>query len=108
MPKAKPSQVIVHRIELQEKEREALEAIVGAKVVKDIVTPLAITGAVGTAGYLAYKSLKQVHGWSEDIVDEIKKTPAFAGVQVAKLTPAGRVATGVSKLVNWAFTPVEN
>ena len=27
MPKAKPTQVIVHRIELQEKEREMLEGI---------------------------------------------------------------------------------
>jgi len=31
MPKAKPSQVIVHRIELQEKERELLEKYMEAK-----------------------------------------------------------------------------
>jgi len=34
LPKAKPDQVIVHRIELQEKEREMLEPFVKAKEVE--------------------------------------------------------------------------
>ena len=107
MPKSKPTQVIVHRIELQEKEREMFEAVVGANVVKNVVQPVAIAVGVGASAYLGYKSLKAVHNWSEDIVEDIKKTPAYAGVQVAKLTPAGRVATGISKFTAWAFSPLE-
>ena len=34
MPKSKPTQVFVHRIELQEKERELLEPFVKAKEIE--------------------------------------------------------------------------
>jgi hypothetical protein len=108
MPKAKPTQVIVHRVELQEKEREMCEAYIGSQVVKNVVQPVAIAGGIGVAGYLGYKSLKSIHNWSEDIIEDIKRTPANAGVQVAKLTPAGRVATNLQRLANWAFSPVES
>jgi hypothetical protein len=104
MPKAKPSQVIVHRIELQEKEREMLEAYVGGTVVKNAVVPLSIAAGVGTAGYLAYKSLKAAYGWTEDIVQDIKQTPL---VKAAGITPQGRAAKGLGKLASWLFTPME-
>jgi hypothetical protein len=58
MPKAKPTQVIVHRIELQEKERDALEAIVTGQTVKNVVVPVVAGGAVVSASYLSYKALK--------------------------------------------------
>ena len=65
MPKAKPDQVIVHRIELQEKERDLLEAAVAGKVVRDVALPVA-----GVAGvYVAYKAAKAAYGWTEDILD---------------------------------------
>ena len=38
MPKAKPTQVIVHRIELQESEREMLELAVAGNVVTNTVS----------------------------------------------------------------------
>lgn len=72
MPKAKPTQVIVHRIELQEKEREALEAVTAARVVRDVVTPVAIVGGVGAASYVGYKAMKAAYGWTEDIVDDLQ------------------------------------
>lgn len=72
MPKAKPTQVIVHRIELQEKERDALEAIATARVVRDVVTPLALVGGVGAASYVGYKAMKAAYGWTEDIVDDMR------------------------------------
>jgi len=36
MPKRKPDQVIVHRIELQTKEREALEMVAASTVVRNV------------------------------------------------------------------------
>jgi len=73
MPKAKPTQVIVHRIELQEKEREMLEAVAMAQTVKNIVVPAAVVGGVGVASYVGYKATKAAFGWTEDIVSDIKE-----------------------------------
>jgi len=105
MPKAKPTQVIVHRVELQEKERDMLEVAVGAKVAKELGQTTAIIAGVGAASWLAYKSLKP-NGWAEDFVDEVKKTPAYAFGQVAAAQPQGRTFSTLIKLSNWLFTPV--
>ncbi len=69
MPKAKPTQVIVHRIELQEKERDALEAIVAGQTVKNVVVPVVAGTAVASASYLSYKALKASYDWGDDAVD---------------------------------------
>jgi hypothetical protein len=71
MPKAKPDQVVVHRIELQEKEREMLQAIAGAQVAKNIAVPAALSVGVGVAGYVGYKAAKSLAGWTEDIFDDL-------------------------------------
>jgi hypothetical protein len=74
MPKAKPTQVIVHRIELQEKEREMLETLVAGKTVKNLVEP-----AVAVAGaYVAYKSAYALYNWGDDVYDTVKKNMATA------------------------------
>ena len=62
MPKAKPTQVIVHRIELQQTERELLETYVAAKTLKNLVEPVAAISAV----WVTYKVAKATH----DIVDD--------------------------------------
>jgi len=68
MPKAKPTQVIVHRIELQEKERELMETYVAGKTVRNLLEP-----AVAVAGaYVAYKTAYAIHGWGEDWFTGIK------------------------------------
>ena len=72
MPKAKPTQVIVHRIELQEKERDMLETIVVGKTVKNVVVPVAITAGVVSASYIGYKSAKKYFDWTDDIVQDMK------------------------------------
>jgi len=54
MPKAKPTQVIVHRIELQEKERDMLETFALAQTVKNLANAGAFVG-VTALGYLGYK-----------------------------------------------------
>ena len=73
MPKAKPDQVIVHRIELQEKEREALDAYMTGQTLKNVVVPSAIVGGVGVLGYIGYKAAKDAFNWGEDMFDEFKQ-----------------------------------
>ena len=72
MPKAKPTQVIVHRIELQEKERDLLEQVVVGQTVKNVAVPVVVAGAVASASYLSYKALKEAYDWGEDAVDNFK------------------------------------
>jgi hypothetical protein len=69
MPKAKPDKVIVHRIELQGKEREILEAYAGAQAVKAIALPAVGAGAL----YVGYKAARAAYGWTEDAVDDFKR-----------------------------------
>jgi hypothetical protein len=72
MPKSKPTQVIVHRIELQEKEREMMETYVAGKTVKNLVEP-----AVAVAGaYVAYKSAYSLYKWGDDWYTGIKERMA--------------------------------
>ena len=59
MPKAKPTQVFVHRIELQEKEREYLEALQMAQTVKNLSYAGAAVG-VTAVGYLGWKTFHEV------------------------------------------------
>ena len=73
MPKAKPTQVITHRIEFNNKEREMLEAIVAGQTVKNVVVPVAVGAAVVSASYLSYKALKATHEWGEDVVTTIPR-----------------------------------
>ncbi len=102
MPKAKPSQVIVHRIELQEKERDMLEAYVGGTVIKNAFLPLAAVAGVGSASYIGYKAAKAAYGWTEDIVEDIKRTPVSA---VVGQTPTFRSIRGLRQVASWLFTP---
>ena len=59
MPKAKPTQVFVHRIELQEKEREYLETLQVAQTVKNLAYAGAAVG-VTAVGYLGWKTFHEV------------------------------------------------
>ena len=73
MPKAKPDQVITHRIELQGKERELLEMAIGANAIGKVAVPVVGAGAVAVAGYVGYKAAKAAFGWTEDIVDDMRE-----------------------------------
>jgi len=69
LPKSKPTQVIVHRIELQQTERELLETLVITKSIRNMIEP-----AVAVAGaYVAYKTAFAIHDWGEDVYSTIKK-----------------------------------
>lgn len=60
MPKAKPTQVIVHRIELQEKERELIEAVTATQTMKNLAYAGAAVG-VTAVGYLGWKTFHEVY-----------------------------------------------
>jgi len=72
MPKAKPTQVIVHRIELQEKERDMLETLVVTKSISNMLIPTAAIAGVGVVGYVGYKAANAFFDWGEDVVDGVK------------------------------------
>ncbi|MBL6744131.1 MAG: hypothetical protein ISP83_07115 [Candidatus Poseidonia sp.] len=69
MPKAKPTHVIVHRIELQEKEREMLEPLIMARSVNELAMPV----VAGAGVYAGYKVGKAAFGWAEDIYDGVRE-----------------------------------
>ena len=101
MPKAKPTPVIVHRIELQEKEREYLEAMVAGQTVKNIVLPVATVAGVGAASYLGYKSLKKAYDWGEDAVDEL--VTQYKAAEVVYERQPGPLGNFV-RIGKWLFT----
>jgi len=71
MPKAKPTQVIVHRIEFNTKERQYLEQYVAGQTVKNVIAPLTGVAFVGSASYLTYKALKAAFDWGTDLPQEL-------------------------------------
>ena len=76
MPKAKPTQVIVHRIELQEKERELIEPFVKAKEVEQFAKSAAMVGgaaALGVGAYVAWWTLDSIYGWGEKAKDRMEE-----------------------------------
>jgi hypothetical protein len=70
MPKRAPDVVYIHRIELQEKEREALDAWIAGKTLKNV--GVAAAGAsVPVLGFLAYKAFKAWDGQEEGTIFDI-------------------------------------
>ena len=69
MPKSKPDQVITHRLELNNKEREFLDRVTTGYAVKNAVIPIAVTSGVVAASYIGYKSAKAFFEWGADLVD---------------------------------------
>ena len=65
MPKAKPTQVITHRIELQAKEREMLEQVVMTNTISKGVPALIAAGGIGLAGFGLYLFLQEVYGFKD-------------------------------------------
>ena len=70
MPKAKPTQVIVHRIELQEKEREILETYAATQTMKNLGYTAAAVG-VTAVGYLGWRTYHEVKTGEEPSIFNI-------------------------------------
>jgi len=97
MPKAKPTHVIVHRIELQEKERELIEPFVKAKEVEQFAKSAAMVGgaaALGVGAYVAWWTLDTVYGWGEKAADRL---------EVIKGRIVDDVGEGENKDVPWWY-----
>ena len=72
MPKAKPTQVITHRLEFQEKERKLLEGYVWSKSFAMVAPALIAASGIGLAGYALYLFLEEVYGL-KDRAEEVAK-----------------------------------
>ena len=63
MPKSKPTQVIVHRVELQEKERELAELLIATKSLENVsnsVKGIGIGVGMTVVGYFGIKVWQKV------------------------------------------------
>lgn len=111
MPKSKPTQVIVHRLELQSKEREMLETYIAGKTVQNVAVPVVTMAGVGVAGYLGYKGLKAAYDWGDDAVDEVKREytewandPKRQAIKAGLEYGPARPLFQVGRFVKWALT----
>ncbi len=75
MPKSKPTQVIVHRVELQEKERQLMEQYVVTNSIAKGVPMLLIGGGIAGLAYIAYYVANELYDlWDEGISDSFKRS----------------------------------
>ena len=101
MLKGKPTQVVVHRIEFQDKERDMLEAsLLGARVegaAKAAVLGVASVG-IGLAGYSAYWALKKMYNWGLDAKETIEEViiPTAKRETVGTVTGDASVIGGIT------------
>ena len=74
MPKAKPDQVITHRIELGTWERNNLQGQLEAKTINEAagaVQKIGLTVVAGGALYVAWFVLDELYGWIEKAADAV-------------------------------------
>ena len=101
MPKGKPTQVVVHRIEFQDKERDMLEAaLLGKQIEGAAKTAVFGIGAVGIglAGYSAYWALKKMYNWGLDAKETIEEViiPTAKRETVGTVTGDASVIGGIT------------
>jgi hypothetical protein len=75
MPKAKPTEVILHRISFADKEREALEAVVMGKTIESVSksASMLVTGVgAGFMAYAGYWTLQAVFNFAGDAENWMK------------------------------------
>ena len=97
MPKAKPTQVITHRIEFQDKERELLEGVAYTNMVSKAVPAVLAGVGVGLAGYGLYYFFKEVYGITADIVEDAKE---LGGKVIDSLNPTKPETSVIGAIIN--------
>jgi hypothetical protein len=93
MPKSKPSLqggVIVHRIELQSKEREMLESLVLTKSINNIMWPVVGAGSAVGGFWLA----NEIYGQGADFWAWAKGTKMGQAVEAGLTTDFVKLFTG--------------
>ena len=95
MPKAKPTQVIVHRIELQEKERELFDNVMKAQEAKSyatavnkMVVPVVAAGGI-VVGFMIVDGIYDI---APKIYDRIKSSVDKAKEDASTVATVGEAA----------------
>ena len=68
MPKSKPTQVIVHRIEFQEKERDMLEQYAMSKAINNLMWPVVAAGVGAGAVFIGWQVSEKLYGWYDNFL----------------------------------------
>lgn len=100
MPKRAPDQVITHRVELGEWERQnVVRPIADVRIVKDAATGAAYlvgAGAFGVAIFILWQVTEELFGWFTGLVERIPTNVE----EVSQQSPTGSPAT---RIRNWLF-----
>jgi hypothetical protein len=104
VPKSKPTQVIVHRIELQDKEREMMETLIAGKTIESVgkgAYHLGIVMVGGVAVYVVWWTLDSMYGWLGKAGDwwDIRK----ANVKAVVDDPENNPHTNIFGLPGWGI-----
>ena len=99
MPKAKPDQVVVHRIELQKSERDMLEAAIMVNAVGKVgqaagalIAPFAGALTAIVAAYIAKEGIEDITGWAANKLGEKELVLADGYAQYLAAAAAARGA----------------
>ena len=82
MPRRRPDEVTVHRVEMGDWEREQVESLLMAEKVSKLALGLGIGAGVGAAGLATWFTLQKMHGWKEDIADAFDRATNGLGAEV--------------------------
>ena len=100
MPKRAPDQVITHRIEFNEWERQnVVRPMTDVRIVKDAATGAAYlvgAGAFGVAIFILWQVTEDLFGWFTGLVERIPTTRE----EVTQNSPTGSPAV---RIRNWLF-----
>lgn len=97
MPKARPTQVITHRIEFQDKERELLEGLAYTNMVSKAVPAVMAGVGIGLAGYGLYYFFKEVYDITGDIIEDVKD---IGGSVIDSLNPTKPETSVIGAIIN--------
>ena len=108
MPKAKPSQVILHRIELNTTERELLEQYVEAERVKDYAEAAKaaiIPVGIVVVGGVAYMIADGIWNFASDQWDRIRGSSWYLRIKTASDQEKDLISSvnPLARLVVWAI-----
>jgi len=82
MPRRKPDEVTVHRVEMGDWEREQVESLLMAEKVSKLALGLGVGAGVGAAGLGAWFTLQKLHGWKEDVANAFDAATKGLGAEV--------------------------
>ena len=82
MPRRRPDEVVTHRYELGDWEREQAESLATAAKVGLLGVGLGVGLGAGAAGLAGWFTLQKVHGWKEDVANAFDAATNGFGAEV--------------------------